>query len=95
MHYISLHFPKFSAVTWKINAQMLVTNISAFIYMSWGKGSWKIAASGIAPQSTRKGELLIQEDPQAMDSKEQTKFKVVYPHIALVLLQFMGRHKKP
>lgn len=74
---------------------MFVTNISAFIYMSWGKGSRKITASVVAPQSAREGELLIQASPQTTDSKEQTEFKVVYPYIALVFLQFMGRHKKP
>lgn len=68
--------------------------MSAFIYMSWGKGPEK-SLSGVAPQSTREGELLIQASPQAMDSKEQTEFKVVYPYIALVLLQIMARHKKP
>lgn len=58
---------------------MFVTNMSPFIYLFWGKGSWKITASGVAPQSTREGELLIQA---AEDSKEQTEFKVMYTYIS-------------
>lgn len=73
---------------------MFVSNTCAFIYMSWSKGSWKITASAVAPQIVREGELFIQASPQAVDSTEQTQFKVAYPYTAL-LLQFMGRHKKP
>lgn len=64
------------------------------LYTSWGEGSWKITASAVASQIVREGELFIEASPQAVDSTEQTEFKVFYPYTGLFFLQFMGSHKK-
>lgn len=73
---------------------MFVSNTCAFIYMSWSEGSWKTTASAVASRIVREGELFIEASPQAVDSTEQTEFKVVYPYTGLFFLQFMGSHKK-